>query len=177
MKKSLLILFIFSFSILSGEGLADKVRSSLKMNFGDDISVRYNKFKLSSEIKSKAEKAVQQKFLQNFVHLFTAVKGDSVVGYGLVDNVYGKLKPITFLVIFNAGGKIIDSEILKYREPYGGAVQNKDWLNQFSEKDKDFGFIYGREIHGISGATISAKSITKGIHKLSLIIDSVIKWK
>lgn len=174
MKKFIIAIMLITSPLLWCSGLVDKVHSNLKRNFGTEVKIKYSKFELDSKIKLEIEKSVSQKFTQNFVHLFKVTKQDSLIGIGLVDNVYGKLKPITFLVVFNKNAEIIDSEILKYRESYGGAVQNRDWLNQFKNKDASE-IKFGKTIHGISGATISAKSVTNGIQKLKLLAGEILR--
>jgi Na+-translocating ferredoxin:NAD+ oxidoreductase RnfG subunit len=81
--------------------------------------------------------------------------------------------PITFRVIFDLDGKIIRSEIVKYREQYGGGVSSDQWNEQFKSKDANSSFNIGSDIAAISGATISVNSVTKGIHKLTLIFNSI----
>lgn len=168
-----ILLYFFSSPLLYGNGLVDKVHSTLKRNFGENIKITYSKFAIPEKIKFDAERKAGQRFLQKTVHVFEAEINDSTVGYGIVDNVYGKLKPITILVLFDSKGNIVESEILMYREPQGGAVQNKEWLKQFKGKKKKEEIEFGKNIQSISGATISAKSVTKGIKKLSLIFDAI----
>ena len=64
-------------------------------------------------------------------------------------------------------------EIVKYREPYGGQISNKKWLDQFNGKDNSSSYKIGDEISTISGATISVNSITKGIRKLTILISLI----
>ena len=68
---------------------------------------------------------------------------------------------------------IIYSKIIKYREAYGGKVSGEKWLAQFNEMKQDSLYKYGKEIDGITGATLSVKSFTKGISKLSLLLPYV----
>ncbi len=71
-------------------------------------------------------------------------------------------------------GKILNIEIIKYRESYGGAIQERNWLNQFRGKGIDSQFKIGKEISSISGATISVNSVTTGIKKLSMLYSFII---
>ena len=82
--------------------------------------------------------------------------------------------PITFLVLFNEKQEVIHSSIIKYREPYGGEISGRNWLNQFLGMKKDSLFKFEKNIAGITGATLSVKSFTKGISKLSLLLPSII---
>ena len=65
-------------------------------------------------------------------------------------------------------------QIMKYREQYGGGVQDSVWLSQFNAKSPDSSIKFGDTIQGISGATISSSSITRGIGKLMRLMEVVI---
>ena len=82
--------------------------------------------------------------------------------------------PITFLVLFNEHQEVIYSSIIKYREAYGGEISGRNWLDQFLGMKQDSLFKHGKEIDGITGATLSVKSFTKGISKLSLLLPYII---
>ena len=109
------------------------------------------------------------------VNTWRIQKNDNTYYYGVLDNVKGKSMPITFLAISDDTGKIFDVSIIKYRESYGGEIRNKNWLKQFSEYTDISNYKLGNGIHAISGATISVQSISKGIHKLALIINDVME--
>ena len=100
---------------------------------------------------------------------------DSSNYYAILDNVKGKSLPITFLTVFDENSRVYDSSIIKYREAYGGEVGNKSWLNQFISYNDSSNYKVGSSISGISGATISVNSLTKGINKLSILVDYIIK--
>ena len=83
--------------------------------------------------------------------------------------------PITFLTIFNEEKKLSNAAVIKYREAYGGEVGRQSWLTQFNEYTDESNYKVGDGVSGISGATISVYSMSKGIHKLSIIFDSIIE--
>jgi Na+-translocating ferredoxin:NAD+ oxidoreductase RnfG subunit len=90
-----------------------------------------------------------------------------------MDNVLGKSMPITFLVILNNEGSILATEVIKYREAYGGEVGNKNWLAQFTHFSDTSDFKLGKNIDGISGATISVNSLSKGIQKIATLFPLI----
>ena len=90
-----------------------------------------------------------------------------------MDNVIGKSMPITFLVILNNEGAILASKVIKYREAYGGEVGNKNWLSQFNKLTNSSEYIVGENIDGISGATISVNSLSKGIQKIAVLFPLI----
>jgi Na+-translocating ferredoxin:NAD+ oxidoreductase RnfG subunit len=57
-------------------------------------------------------------------------------------------------------------KVLVYREDHGSEVGSKRWLNQFNGKTKNENLTYQKDIAAISGATISAKSMTNEVNKL-----------
>jgi hypothetical protein len=56
-------------------------------------------------------------------------------------------------------------DILVYREPYGGEVAYEPWRRQFRRKGPESSLRVGRDIQGISGATISVNAVTAGIRR------------
>ena len=66
--------------------------------------------------------------------------------------------------------------MIKYREAYGGEVGSKAWLNQFIAYTDSSKYKIGDDISGITGATISVHSVTKGIRKLTYLIKEIIKY-
>jgi Regulator of nitric oxide reductase transcription len=90
---------------------------------------------------------------------------DSLLGFAQVRNVKGKDQPITFLVAVDPAGRLRDVDILVYREPYGGEVAYEAWRRQFRGKGADAPLVVGRDIQGISGATISVNAVTAGVRR------------
>lgn len=173
MKKITFIILAFT-SLLSANEIKDKTEEILKLFFGDNCSGEMVEYVIPIDIKKSIEFQCKQKFFRESVYVWKIYDGTELMGYAVLDNVFGKSLPITFLVLFNDKGTIIQSTILKYREPYGGAVQNENWQAQFKGKDGDSKFSIGEDIDSVSGATISARSITAGVRKLALLIPNII---
>lgn len=169
------ILFTVLISFVAySQDIQEKVNMSLQNCFVKDIQIDFEKLQIKNELKNSIEKKVGQKFFSNEVYLYKIFIGKKLIGYGLLDNVYGKSLPITFLVMYDNTGKILCSEIIKYREPYGGTIQSKEWNDQFKGKNMESDFVVGKDVSGISGATISVNSVTKGIKKLTLLLNEII---
>lgn len=180
MKYSFVKIFIVTLLFLSAfsehifpQEIKKEVRDIITNTFNKDVQYDYEKYIISDTLKMKIENTSRQKFFSESVYILKIFDENILSGVAFLDNVYGKEMPITFLVIFNDFGKIILADIVKYREPYGGAVQNKNWTAQFNKKDSNSGYKVGTDIDGITGATISVKSVTKGIYKLSLLYNEL----
>ncbi len=151
-------------------GIKDDAESIINGYFGEGSSLFSRKIELEKAIKFPIEKEVKQRFYSSFVYAWTVTQNDSIEGYALLDNVKGKSMPITFIVLYNTDGSVVHSAVVKYREPIGGEVGRQSWLDQFLGKNSSS--VYD-EIDAISGATISVNSVTRGIHKLTLLLNVI----
>jgi hypothetical protein len=87
-------------------------------------------------------------------------------GYFFVDAVIGKHDLITYAVALGLDGKVRQTEILEYREAYGGEVRNVRWRAQFTGRQHGDPVRIGHDIQNISGATLSCEHVTDGIRRI-----------
>jgi len=174
MKYLSSILLFISISICSQ--IMEDTLNEIKKVFPESISITHSKYKISEEFAKTIQNNIKQKFFRPEVNLWIITNKDSLKYYGVLDNVKGKSMPITFLAIFNHSAAIYHSAIIKYREPYGGEIKNRNWLNQFIAYTDSSKYKIGDDISGITGATISVHSVTKGIRKLTYLIKEIIKY-
>ncbi len=107
------------------------------------------------------------------LQLLVVEKNNEVAGYAIIDDVKGKDQPITYCVIVDEKLAVKSVEILAYREPYGGEIQNSSWLKQFFGKQPNDELRQGREVKNITGATISSRAITLGVKKLLALLHII----
>ena len=169
------ILIVISTQILLSSPIMDKTLDKIKQSFPNNISIKHNLYKIDKKAIKSIQMTVRQKFFRKEVNWWHIIDNDSTHYYAILDNVKGKSLPITFLTIFDQDKKVFYSSIIKYREAYGGEVASKKWLNQFATYTDSSNYNVGDAISGISGATISVNSVSKGINKLSILIDYIIR--
>ena len=141
--------------------------------FSDNVNLSMHTLTLPPALKSKVQNNVKQIFYRDNLYYWNITNEDSTLAYAFLDNVIGKSMPITFVVIINPKGNIIASHVVKYREAYGGEVGNKNWLSQFNKLTNSSEYIVGKNIDGISGATISVNSLSKGIQKIAVLFPFI----
>jgi len=122
-----------------------------------------------------AEKNARLHFMLNQIYIWEIFQKDSLVGLAYLDNVKGKSQPITYAVFYDANGSVVNSHIIRYREPIGGEVANRYWLKQFLGKSSKSDYQLGEEIDGISGATISVNAVTRGIHRSTFVVQYLLE--
>ena len=154
-------------------GIREDVEKILIVELSDAVILSHQKFTIPKEVKNKIQFQTKQKFFRNELNIWTISTADTISHYAIIDNSLGKSMPITFLVVFTTDGKIRYTQIVKYREPYGGEISSLSWTSQFMGMSNESEFKMGKTIDGISGATISTHSVTKGIHKLSLLFPYI----
>ena len=158
-------------------GLREKTESLIYDHYGDSISVLFKIIPIPAEIKSTAEKNARLRFMRNQIYIWEISRNDSLVGIAYLDNVKGKSQPITYAVFYDGLGTVVDSHIIKYREPIGGEISNQYWLKQFFGKSWESDYKIGTDIDGISGATISVNAVTQGIHRSTFIVEYLLIQK
>ena len=168
MKTIFYIIIIASFLMAS---IRDDAEEYINFAYGKDIQVKFIKWNPTQERKIIFEKKARLRFMFDHIYVWEITRSDTIVGIAILDNVLGKSLPITFLSCFNSDGQLIKTHIVKYREDYGYEVGNKRWLNQFIGLDVNSDFIIGKNIDGISGATISVNSVTRGINRSAIIVE------
>tara|TARA_X000001036_G_C20639390_1_gene790535 strand:+ start:1136 stop:1663 length:528 start_codon:yes stop_codon:yes gene_type:complete len=160
-------------SILTAGDIKSVCEEYLLSLYLKDTDIRMHILNLDKQIKKKIENQVKQKFYKDKLYYWTISQGDTTIAYAFLDNVIGKSMPITYMVILNIEGNIINSNVIKYREAYGSEVGNKGWLKQFINFNNNSDYDIGKNIDGISGATISVKSMSKGMQKITTLYSLI----
>lgn len=144
--------------------------------------------KLSSKLQKKIEEAISTTYaIENFElvpiliskeidkitpnnlseeQIFIIKKGEHKYGYVYVGEAASMKNLFDYIVLFNLDFTIKKSKVLIYREDYGRQIGSQRWLKQFIGLSIDESPIYGDTIDAISGATISASSMTRAINKV-----------
>jgi len=176
------------------------------MNFKDffliailSISLILMSFRLPSNLNKKVAKEIKMAFiiddflleevlipesvntqLKIKIHklcLFKITTNANLVGFAYLDKAPSKTDEFDYLVLFDTDLIIKKAKILVYREDYGGEIGSKRWLKQFIGKSSEDRLVYEKDIVAISGATISANSMTIAINRLLQSVDKLHELK
>lgn len=97
---------------------------------------------------------------------FVIANGENRLGYFYFGKARSKADDFDYVVIFDQELIVKKIKILAYREDYGGEITSKRWLRQFAGLTGVDQINYGSDIKAISGATISAVSMTDAVNEL-----------
>ena len=120
--------------------------------------------KESISISSEVVETLPLKMLPT--NFYKVNSNNKMLGYYYIGKAFGKMDYFDFIVIFDENLIVSKIKVLIYREDHGGEVASKRWLKQFNGASTNKTLVYQKDIAAISGATISAKSITNEVNKL-----------
>ncbi|GHC45298.1 FMN-binding protein [Ulvibacter litoralis] len=99
-------------------------------------------------------------------HLFKLKSNTETLGYLYLGEAPSKKMVFDYIVMFTPEVTVKKSKVLIYREDYGRQIGSQRWLKQFIGLSPDDAVNYGENIDAISGATISAASMTTAISEV-----------
>jgi Na+-translocating ferredoxin:NAD+ oxidoreductase RnfG subunit len=174
MKITIFILVLFlTVSPLFSASLQEDAEKNIREHYGDSVVLTFSKITIDKQTKSFVEKSAGQKFRKPFVYFWTVEKAQFEYAFAIVDQIKAKSAVITVLALFNQDCEVDKVHILKYVGEHGRGVNDHSWLSQFIGKHRDSDFKIGSGIDSVSGATFSANTITRGVHRWSLLVDAL----
>jgi len=138
--------------------LKGKVESALRTVYETD-QIKLEAIELEESVNEAAPANLND-------HLFKVFDDNSFKGYAYVAQAPSMKNVFDYLVIFNKNLSIEKSKVLIYREQHGRQIGSVRWLSQFNGMTISDQPELGKEIDGISGATISARGMTVAINQL-----------
>jgi len=156
------VVTIFSVGLMSfqlTEKMQQKIDKEIKLIFNTEDFI-LEPIIVSEEINAQLKTKINEN------NLFKITGDNDALGYAYIGKGFGKVDDFDFLVLFDTDLIIVKSKILVYREDYGGEIGSKRWLKQFNGKGKNDNIEYGKDIVAISGATLSANSMTVAVNNL-----------
>lgn len=115
------------------------------------------------------EEALGRKIPEERFTFHTAWQDKTYLGDAVLLDEIGKHQPITFLFAINPDGTMRNLFVLEYRESRGSEIRNRGFRKQYFGKKKTDRFRIGKEVDGITGATLSCLATSVGARKALLL--------
>ena len=123
-----------------------------------------------SQVKSRAKAAVRTK-----IYRYYDIKSSTKrLGYAVLISRKVRAKKATVLYAFDNSGTLKFTEIMAFGEP-PEYIPGKTWMSQLQNQNESMTLTVGKDIPTISGATLSARSITEGARVARAIYEIVLK--
>jgi len=97
----------------------------------------------------------------------------NVLGYTVESRVVSRSGPFTILVVVAPDLCVLRAEVLEYRAERGRQVRSPKFTDQFTGKCAGDPVELDKDIHAITGATISSRAMTEGVKRAIRLIESL----
>ena len=112
----------------------------------------------------ETQKKISFKLSDNTI--YQVLKDNNVVSYAYLSKGFGKMNEFDYMIVFNKDLSVKKIKVLIYREEQGGEIGSTRWLKQFMGKKDPENLKFGHDVQNISGATLSARSLTEDVKKV-----------
>lgn len=133
--------------------------------FPDLQGVGRDTLALDSAAAAKAAALIKLPITENAVVFERILSKDDTAGYIYRGSELGKVERMDFAVALDTEGRVRRVLLTAYRESIGGEVKSKRFMRQFEGKKIGSALQLGRDIDGITGATLSSRAVTAGVRK------------
>ncbi|MDH4036620.1 MAG: FMN-binding protein [Candidatus Krumholzibacteria bacterium] len=138
--------------------------SALRLAFaGADSVVKHEMF-LSAEQAQRAGELARAPLASRLITVYTGMKDGTVTGCAFIETHRVRTLPETLLIVIGPGGRVAGVHVLAFHEPpeYGSPAA---WLHQFDGRALDDALSLRGDVAGITGATLTANSVTAAIRR------------
>ena len=99
------------------------------------------------------------------VVIYTAYRESELLGYAHIDVHNVRTKPEAFMIVLAPDGSVRSVRILAFHEPLDYLPTDR-WYGQFEGKSRSDALRVGNDVHGVVGATLSARAATDGVRRM-----------
>lgn len=120
-------------------------------------------------------KGSSQKFEEKTkVDFHFALKDGKKAGVAIIDEQPGKWGPVEFIIALDqASGAVKKVEVMNYEEKRGRPIARPSFVSQYEGKTSKDKLEVGKDITGISGATISSNCATFAVKKAIIMYEEI----
>ncbi len=134
----------------------------IQQNFSStQVTVEKSKIILNSDELSQMRTLSQQPLKSKIYRYYKVTSKKRLLGYAILIAQKVRTKKATVMYLVKPDSKIGFIEILSFLEP-PEYIPNKEWIDQLKDRGATDRLKVGSDISTITGATLSAISITKG---------------
>jgi len=137
---------------------------ALELAFPGADRVEKRNFLLSAQQVARIEKLARAPVESRIVGVHEGWKGDQRLGWAFID--VHRVRTVTegLLVVLDAAGSVRSVRVLAFHEPEE-YVPLPGWFRQFQGKKLTPRLRLNRDIHGVVGATLSSRAVTRSVRR------------
>ena len=139
-------------------------REALAQAFPGADRVDRKTYVLSPDQVTEIEKRAHSRLESKLVTVHRGFQRGRLLGYAFIDVHTVRTLPEAFMVVLEPGGKVRSLRVLAFYEPLDYLPTDR-WYTQFDGAELSQPLRLGRDIHGIAGATLSARAASEGVRR------------
>ena len=148
-------------------------REALALAFPDADRIEDESILLGDEQAGRIEQLAKSQLESRLVRLYTGFRGGELLGYAFIEVHNVRTLPEAFLVVLSPDGDVRALRLLAFHEPLE-YMPSARWYQQFEQKSLAAPLRVGRDVHGIVGATLSARATTEGVRRALALYQVVV---
>lgn len=174
MKKVWIVYFLVFTSLLQAKVLISPI-DAMRENYSQDAQVSKKNVLLNKNRFNSIQKNAKVKLDTKIYRIYTAKENNKILGYGILINKKVRSKNAVVLY-FISKSTLQGIEIIAFNEPQE-YIPTKQWNEQFKNIPTSKMLRLDREVPTITGATLSARSITDGSRLAFALYNELLKGK
>ncbi|QFR50008.1 FMN-binding protein [Sulfurimonas lithotrophica] len=169
-----IILLITILSIFIDAKVLTSIDEAMNATFGEDCKISKKTILLKNNEFKKVQKIAKTKIKSKIFQVYFAKKDSKTIGYGVLISKKIRSKNGVVLYMIDVNGTLKEIEIIAFNEPLD-YLPSKKWKNEFINTPNSKLLEVGKNIPTITGATLSAKSITNSARVALALYDIKLK--
>lgn len=137
---------------------------ALELAFPEADRIEDESILLGDEQAAQIEQLAKSQLESRLVRIYTGYRGSELLGYAFIDVHNVRTLPEAFLVVLSPEGDVRTLRVLAFHEPLE-YMPSARWYQQFEQKSAAAPLRIGGDVHGIVGATLSARATTEGVRR------------
>jgi Na+-translocating ferredoxin:NAD+ oxidoreductase RnfG subunit len=129
---------------------------------------------LADEQVERVQALARSPLESRLVKVYTGYREGELMGYAFIDVHNVRTLPEAFLVVLDPSGDVRALRVLAFHEPLEYKPADR-WYEQFETKSLAAPLRLGGDVHGIVGATLSARATTRGVRRALALYEVVVR--
>lgn len=107
------------------------------------------------------------------VDFYVASRNGKPLGVAIIDVQPGRWGPVEFIIGMDFQARVRKVRVMSYQEKRGRPIARRSFMTQYVGKTSKSTLTVGRDITGISGATISSRAATFSVKKALVLLEEL----
>ena len=171
---SLVALVLASAAATSSAKVFTSQNQALADAFPDATRIERDTHVLKGEEVERIEALCRVELESKIIVLHSAYKEEELLGYAQIDVHIVRTQPEAFLIVLTPKGVVRSVRVLAFHEPLDYLPTDR-WYGQFAGKTGEDRLRIGGDVHGVVGATLSARAATEGVRRMLAYWEVLLK--